>query len=50
MMLRFGFNDVTARQRAASISSRERCRVLITVTDENIFSKKYVVENGIKFS
>ena len=47
-MRRFGSNDVTARRRPASISRRERYHVLITMTDENVFSLKYVVENWIK--
>ena len=47
-MCRFGFNDVTARWRAAFVSRRERYRVLITVTDKNVFSYKYVGENWIK--
>ena len=47
-MWRFGSNDVTARLRAASISRRERYRVLITVTYKNVFLLKYVVDNWIK--
>ena len=47
-MWRFDSNDATARRRAASISRRERYRVVITVTDENVFSHKHVVENWIK--
>ena len=44
-MWSFGANGVTERRQAASVSRRQRYLVLSTVSDKNVSSRKYVVEN-----